>query len=96
MTTFKGFINYGCLSAEYRQVYTAFYPASSAVVSDEIEITVPDGWELYTTVYDETFIAAPWEGKYNINDILTGSKRPCFTAYEDWKLHKIALEYKTV
>lgn len=95
MKTFEAYANHGCLTAEKRTIYSAFAPAGTAVTSDEIEITVPNGWELYETVCGTPCITAPWGQNYTLNEILSGNKSPYFIAYDkDGKLHKVTLEYK--
>ena len=44
MKTFKGYINYGCLAAEKRPVFTEGNPQPTATVSEPVEYTVPEGW----------------------------------------------------
>ena len=44
MKTFKGYINYGCLAAEKRPVFTEGNPQATATVSEPVEYTVPEGW----------------------------------------------------
>lgn len=81
--TFKGFINYGVLSAEKRQVWTASAPHEHATVSEEVEITIPAGWELAKSTHEQPLIIAPWGTIYLPNEILGGNKNPHFTGYDE-------------
>lgn len=55
MQILKIYCNYGCLSAEKRNVYTYGIPGTTATCWDEMEVEVPEGWELY-----ENRMGKPW------------------------------------
>lgn len=99
MNTFIGYINYGCLTAEKKNVWTAGTNHVSAVCSDRVEITVPEdcGWELYETVMDNIGVTTPWGQDYPIHEVLAGNDTPCFRAYDNNnKLHRVNLKYKKI
>lgn len=94
---FTGYINYGVCAAEKRQVWTAGAPASTATCSDEVEITIPDGWELCRNNMDELLVTAPWGYNYGLNEVLKGDADPYFIALDkDGKEHRCKLEYTAV
>lgn len=93
MKELKIFKNYGCLAAEKRIIYTYGAEAESAIYSDEITVSIPEGWRIYETIYGGTACESPWGDKYNINDLLEGNKYPYFTAYDNTgKLRRVQLE----
>ena len=88
MKTFKGYINYGSLTAEKRPVFTEGNPQPTATVSEPVEYTVPEGW-----VYDETetgtVLTAPWGWTYTPNELLQGKESPylCVINNEGKEIH---------
>lgn len=92
---FKGYINYGCLTAEKRVIFTAGNPSSTATVSEVVEYTVPDGWKLNESAEGEPIVTAPWGWDYNPNDLLAGNDAPCFCGIDKGgNGFRISLEYK--
>lgn len=93
--TFKGYINYGCLAAEKRPVFTAENPDATAIVSNPVEYSIPEGWELYETVFGNMYVETPWGRKYDPNELLEGKEDPYFAGIDaegsvfrkklDWK-----------
>lgn len=93
MKKIKIFRNYGCLAAEKRVIYTYVNEAETAVCSDEITVEVPEGWELYETIYGDIACETPWGGRYCIHDLLEGNDHPYFAAYDNnGKLHRVQLK----
>lgn len=93
--TFNGFINYGCLAAEKRQVWTAGNPQPTATVSDAVEYTVPDGWELGWNEIDDPIITAPWGWDYSPNELLGGNEDPYFIGVDkDGNEFKIKVKWQ--
>lgn len=96
MKTFKGYINYGCLAAEKRPLFTAGNPHPTATVSEAVEYTVPEGW-----VCDETeagtVLTAPWSWAYTPNELLQGKESPylCVINNEGKEIH-IMLDWNHV
>lgn len=76
----KIYCNYGCLSAEKRNVYTYGVPEATATCWDEITVETPKGWELYENYMGELMVTTPWGANYTINDVLSGNEKPCFSA----------------
>lgn len=95
--SFVGFINYGVLAKEKRQVWTAEAPASTATTSDKVEITVPEGWTMYELASGDFGVTAPWGWDYRLNDVLGGNENPYFIVLDDsGKRHSIKLEWKEI
>lgn len=72
--TFKGYINYGCLAAEKRPIFTAGNPQHTATVSDPVSYEVPEGWELRETGAGNVIVTAPWGWDYDPNELLSVRK----------------------
>lgn len=97
METFRAYKNYGCLAAEKRTVYTEGSPHYTAVTSKEIEIQIPEGWEMEENGASEVIVTAPWGWKYKPNDLLQGDENPYFAGYQkDGSQFRIKLEWKEV
>jgi|GEM_PF-4168761 len=95
MDKIRGFANYGCLAAEKRVVFTAGSPAGTATCYDEVEYTIPEGWEAYETIFDTIAIEAPWGCKYSPDQLLKGNKNPYFMGIDkEWKEFRIKLEWR--
>ena len=82
MQILKIYCNYGCLSAEKRNVYTYGAPGTTATCWDEMEVEVPEGWELYENRIGKTMVISPWGEGYEINEVLQGNEKPCFYALD--------------
>lgn len=80
--TFRGFVNYGCLAAEKRPIFTAGNPAETAAISDPVEYMMPEGWELGENGAGDPVVTAPWGWDYSPNDLLEGKKDPCFAGID--------------
>lgn len=78
MKTFKGYINYGCLHAEKRVIFTAGNPQPTAKSSEPVEYTVPDGWTLEEAASGEMVVTAPWGWTYELNEVLQGNEYAYF------------------
>ena len=95
MNTFKGHVNYGCLAAEKRPVFTAGLPHATATASDPVEYTVPEGWELGENAAGQTLVTAPWGWTYDPNELLAGKEHPCFIAVDkEGNEHRVELKWK--
>ena len=53
----KIYKSYGVLALEYQPVYTADVPASE--IYDEVNVTLPDGWEEVEGAFGDTLIVSP-------------------------------------
>lgn len=96
MKTFRGYINYGCLAAEKRPVFTGGNPHPTAAESEPVEYTVPEGW-----LCDETetgiVLTAPWGWTYSPNELLEGKENPYFCAInKDGKEIRTKLEWRNI
>jgi len=97
MNKFKGYINYGCLVAEKRPVFTAGMPINTATISEEVEYTVPKGWELEKNEYGEYIVMSPWGWEYHPNDLLAGKENPCFSGInKDGRNFKVDLGWEKI
>lgn len=93
MKSFKGYANYGCLAAEKRIIYTGENPAGTAKVSEEMEFTVPEGWEVDEDAVGRIILTSPWGWTYFPNEVLAGNEKPCFLVMDkDAKEHRIAIK----
>lgn len=82
MNVFKAYKNYGVLAAEKRIVWTCDRPHFRATCSDEVEVKVPEKWDLWKNVCDETCVTSPEGEKFLIAEILKGNENPCFSYYD--------------
>lgn len=95
--TFKVYKNYGCLAAEKRVIYTAENPQPTATVSDEIEVTVPDGWKLDENEFGSLVVTAPWGWTYTPNELLQGNENPYFAGIDkDRNEFRIKLDWHQI
>lgn len=79
--TFKGYINYGVLAAEKRQIWTAAAHHAYATAYDEVEITIPDGWTVEENAFGDMIVTAPWGWAYKPNELLQGNENPYFSGF---------------
>lgn len=97
MKKFTGYINYGVLASEKRQVWTANAPHATATCSDKVEIEVPEGWDMFETNAGDIMLMAPWGWNYEPNEVLTGNEHPYFDVIDnDGNSHHIKLQYKKI
>ena len=95
MDKIKGYTNYGCLAAEKRVVFTAENPAGTETCYDNVEYTLPEGWETYETPTGEIMITSPWGWDYSPSQLLAGNKNPYFVGInKDGKEFRIKLEWR--
>lgn len=95
--TFNGYINYGCLAAEKRPLFTAGNPHATATTSVPVEYAIPDGWELFETESGDVRVEAPWGWNYNPNDLLDGKENPYFSGIDkEGKTFRKKLEWKEI
>lgn len=80
--TFKGFINYGAIQAEKRQIWTSAAPHAYATAYDEVEITIPDGWTADENAFGDMIITAPWGWDYKPDELLQGNENPYFAGFD--------------
>ena len=83
MEVIKIYENYGVLGAEKRSFFTYGVPAETAVGADEIEIEIPEGWEIYELEIGGIAIKDHFGRPHFINDIL-GCKNndPVFVTFD--------------
>ena len=83
MVTIDIYKNYGVLGWDKQYVYTFGCQHSQAVCSDLITVGLPDGWSLCHNVFGDFMVESPWGFVYDINEVLTGNKRPQFRALDN-------------
>ena len=97
MKKFTGYINYGVLSAEKRQVWTANAPHATATCSDKVEIEVPEGWDMFETNGGEVMFTSPWGWDYLPDEILAGNENPYFIVVDkDGNEKRVSLKYNKI
>lgn len=81
---FKIYENYGVLGAEKKVKYTYGAEHPHAVVSEEINVTLPQNefFEICENGWGELFVKSSWGWNYEINDVLQGNEKPCFYAVD--------------
>lgn len=82
MDTFRVYVNYGCLAAEKRNIYTHSAPEATATCSDEIECAVPEGWEMQENYMGQKIMISPFGETYKIDQLLDGKEEPYFSYIE--------------
>ena len=89
----KIYCNYGILTAEKRNVYTYGAPHSAATCWDEMTAEIPEGWEEFENATGNLMVTAPLGWTYEVNEVLSGNKMPCFKAFDNsMKLHRTFLK----
>lgn len=97
MTTIKGYANYGVLAHEKRTIFTVSTPDATATVNEEIEITLPDGWEASENNFGETLINTPEGETYIASDIISSwGDNPALSWYDGSNSHRITLEWRSL
>lgn len=97
METIKGYANYGVLSHEKQTIFTAGEKNTYAKVSEEIEITLPDGWTGAENQAGMPLIISPDGETYKADEILSSyGDNPVLSWYDGAKGHRITLDWKTV
>lgn len=74
--TIKLYRNYGCLSAEKRQIYTYGNPQPTAPIFEEIEVEIPSDWSVAHNKANELLLVSPWGQAYLPNEVLAGDEYP--------------------
>lgn len=96
VTTIKGFANYGVLAHEKQIIFTISGKHPYATISEEIEIILPDKWEVSKNNFGALLIDTP-EGKtYMADEIISSWGDEPVLSWYDGKNHRIALEWKTI
>ena len=87
----KVYKSYGVLAHEYQPVYTADAPASE--IYDEVNVTLPDGWEEAEGAFGDTLIVSPDGETYIGNEIISNlGDRPALIWCDNRQArHKILL-----
>ena len=97
MKTIKGFANYGVLAHEKQTIFTIANKHPHATVSEEVEITLPEGWEIGKNSFGEILIDTPTGETYTAEEIISSwGDSPVLSWYDGQKNHRITLEWKTL
>jgi hypothetical protein len=97
MNTIKGFANYGVLAHEYQVKFTAEGPHYHATASEEVEITLPEGFTAHTNDFGATLIEIPDGTTYTVDEILSSfGDVPVMAWYDGQKNHRVKCEFKEV
>ena len=70
MATLKAYANYGALAHEKKTLYTVGSPAETAAYSEEIEITLPEGFELDENAAGEQLVTTPNGNVFLASEVL--------------------------
>ena len=70
--------NYGCLSAEKSVIYTYVAEQPTAVTSDRLTVTLPQGWTADRGPAGDVVLTAPDGQRYLPDEVLAGDERPMF------------------
>lgn len=96
METLKGYSNYGVSAHEKQIIFTAGRPHTQAKVSEEIEISLPDGWTTSESKMGGLMICGP-AGDYLADDILSSwGDNPVLRWYDGKSDHRITLQWETL
>lgn len=74
--TINIFKNYGCLSAEKRVIYTYAAEQPTAVTSDRLTVTLPQGWTADRGSAGDVVLIAPDGQRYLPDEVLAGNEQP--------------------
>ena len=97
MTTIKAFANYGVLAHEKQTIFTVSNKHPHATVSEEVEITLPDNWEVSENTYGDLLIDTPEGITYMADEIISSwGDKPALIWYDGIKTNRIVLEYKDI
>lgn len=85
----KAFANYGVLAHEKKVLFTADLPSGKATYSEEVEIMLPEGFDISENASGEQLITVPDGIIYLANEILNGyEESPALSWYDaEGKLH---------
>lgn len=95
ITKFEIYCNYGVLVAEKRKVYTYGNENETSVISDKLSVELPENeyFSLHETENGRLFVKSTWGWDYDINEVLTGNKKPYFHALDkNMKAHNVYLD----
>ena len=93
--TFKGYVNYGVLGHEKQAKFTAYNPAAHADYAEEVEYTIPEGWETAENEAGELLLTLDGKSYYLVCDLLSSWKdKPVFVWHDGKKEHCQMLEYR--
>lgn len=93
--TFKGYANYGVLAHENQTLFTAYAPAARADYAEEVEYTIPEGWETSENAAGELLLTLDGKTHYLVQELLSSwGDKPVFVWYDGEKGHRQELEYR--
>lgn len=91
MTTLKAYANYGVLAHEKKTLYTIGGSAETATYSEEVEVILPEGFEVDENVAGGQLITVPGGETYLANEIFYSSNGcPELSWYDsEQKVHRV-------
>lgn len=97
MKTFKGYINYGVLGSEKKKIFTAENPHYNAIVSDKIEITVPEDFWVGENDMGELLIETPDGTQYLAKKIIGSyDGEPVLEWLDGKKEHRVKCQWREI
>lgn len=73
MSILKAYANYGALAHEKKTLYTVGAPAETATCSEEVDVILPDGFEVNENAAGGQLITVPGGETYLANEIFYSS-----------------------
>lgn len=96
MDTVRGYANYGVLAHEKQIIFTAGRPHAQATTSDEVEITLPDGWSAEENKIGGLMICGP-AGDYLADEILSSwGDAPVLSWFDGESSHRVELQWRSL
>lgn len=97
MATIKGFSNYGVFAREKQTIFTIASAHVYAKVSENVEITLPDGWSTSKNVFGQLLIDTPDGITYVADEIISSyGDEPVLSWYDGKKRNRIKLEWREI
>lgn len=89
----KIYANYGILGKEKKIVYGVCH----SEIYDEVEIEIPDGFELYQNSWEAECIKVPCGDSYMLSELLAEKNNaPCFKWYDKNGANTKILKYNLI
>ena len=93
--TIKGYANYGVLAHEKQIIFTAYNPDAHADYADEVEYTIPEGWETAENEAGELLLTLDGKTYYLVHELLSSQgDKPVFVWYDGRTRNQQKLKYR--
>lgn len=90
----KGYANYGVLQHEKQTIFTCSNPHPHADVSEEVEISLPEGFLTSEDEHGSVLIAIPDGDTYTVNEILKSwGDYPVMEWYDGQHTHRVKCNF---